>query len=134
MLQQSLSAWDSALNILLYPSTWLHEQTHYVVLQPYIKDADHEYSPTESSATLTVDVSKIPRWRYALGALAPTLLGLLCGLCAALVSVSGLAPASGGLVGWLILGTYWFLYTVPSMADLTAAADAASGAGGGASA
>jgi hypothetical protein len=123
-------AWNTALNILLYPSAWLHEQTHYLVLQPYVKDASHEYSATDSSATLTVAVGEIPRWRYVLGALAPTLLGLLCGVTAALVSVSGLAPARGSLVGWLILGTYWFLYTVPSVADLTAAVDAVSTARG----
>lgn len=127
-----LQAWSAALNILLYPSTWLHEQTHYVVLRPYVQDASHDYSATASTAALTVAVEEIPRWRYVLGALAPTLLGLLCGVTAALVSVSGLAPATGGLVGWLILGTYWFLYTVPSLADVTAAVDAASGGGGGA--
>lgn len=126
-------AWNAALNILLYPSTWLHERTHYVVLRPYVQNASHDYSAIESSATLTVAVEEIPRWRYVLGALAPTLLGLLCGVAAALVSVSvsGLAPDRGGLVGWLILGTYWFLYTIPSLADVTVAVDAASGGGGG---
>lgn len=125
-----IRAWDAALNILLYPSTWLHEQTHYLVLRPYVADASHDYSATSSAAALTVEVEEIPRWRYVLGALAPTLLGLLCGVTAALVSVSGLAPARGSLVGWLILGTYWFLYTIPSLADVTAAVDAAAAGGG----
>jgi len=129
MLRTAYSAWNAALNILLYPSAWLHEMTHYLVLRPYITDANHDYDPTASTAALTVNVDSIPRWRYIIGALAPTLLGLLCAVTAALVSVSGLAKPRGSLVGWLILGTYWFLYTVPSLADLTAAVDAAGDGG-----
>lgn len=131
MFRTAYSAWNAALNILLYPSAWLHEQTHYLVLRPYITDVSHDYDATASTAALTVNVDTIPRWRYILGALAPTLIGLLCAISAALVSVSGLAPVRGNLVGWLILGTYWFLYTIPSVADLTAAVDAAADGGGG---
>jgi hypothetical protein len=129
MLRTALSAWNAALNVLIYPSTWLHEQTHYVVLRPYVTDATGDYHPTQSTASLSVDIEDIPRWRYFLGTIAPTLLGLLCAMCAALVSASGLASARGGLVGWLVAGTYWFLYTLPSLADLTAAADAAQNGG-----
>jgi hypothetical protein len=130
MYGQVLLAWNAALNILLYPSAWLHEQTHYLVLRPYVTDSQREYEATQSSAALLVDLEDIPRWRYVLGALAPTLLGVLCGVSAALVAVSGLAPSKGPLVGWLVVGTYWFLYTVPSAADVTAAVDAATNEGG----
>jgi hypothetical protein len=130
MYRKALSAWNAALNVLIYPSTWLHEQTHYLVLRPYVTDASSDYHPTQSSATLSVDIEEIPRWRYLVGAVAPTILGLLCAVCAALVSASGLAPARGSLVGWLIAGTYWFLFTLPSLADLTAAADAVQNEGG----
>jgi len=129
MLNQSLSAWNTALNVLLYPSTWLHEQTHYVVLAPYAESVTRNYSAdSHEQAGLEVTVEEsCPRWRFVLGALAPTIIGVLCALAAALVSVSGLAPAQGSLVGWLVAGTYWFLYTLPSGADIGAAASAAGG-------
>lgn len=130
MIARALNVWNAALNILLYPSTWLHEQTHYLVLRPYITDAQRDYEPTQSDAALTVNVEDIPRWRYCLGAIAPTLLGLLCGVSAALVAVSGLAASRGPLVAWLVLGTYWFLYTVPSLSDVAAAVDAATNESG----
>lgn len=131
MFKQSARAWDAALNILLFPSTYLHERTHYLVLRPYVTDASHDYSATASSAALEVNVEDCPRWRYVLGAVAPTVLGVLCAVAAALVSVSGLAPARGSLVGWLVVGTYWFLYTLPSVADVTAAVSAAASGGEG---
>lgn len=131
MYTRALSAWNAALNILLYPSAWLHEQTHYLVLRPYVTSAERDYAATQTGAALEVDLEDIPRWRYLVGALAPTLLGLLCGVSAALVAVSGLAPSRGPLVGWLVVGTYWFLYTVPSAADVTAAVAAATNEGDG---
>lgn len=129
MTAAALRAWNAALNILLYPSAWLHEQTHYVVLRPYVSGLQRDHEPTQSTAALTVNVTEIPRWRYALGALAPTLLGLLCGVAAALVSVADLAPSRGPTVGWLVVGTYWFLYTKPSLADITVAVNAATNTG-----
>lgn len=125
-------AWNVLLNIALYPSTWLHERTHYAVLRPYVTDARHDYTATQSEASITLAVSNVPRWRYVLGALAPTLVGLLLATTAVLVSFTMPELASRGeLLHWLLMGAYWFAYTIPSVADIQGAAQAATQTRGG---
>lgn len=125
------AAWNRVLNILLYPSAWLHEQTHYLALRPYAQATRRDHAPTQAAAALEVDVAAVPRWRYAFGAVAPTVVGVACALLAAVLVELGVVAASEPVVGWLVAGTYWFLYTLPSKQDVTEAAAAVTGIQGG---
>lgn len=115
-----ITLWSTLWNVVLFPPTWLHEQTHYAVYRPYVQSQEREWSPTGAEATLRLDVRGMPWWRYALGALAPTVIGFACAVLAAWVSLTPGVAASlpGDALGWLLAGAYWWTYTVPSAADL----------------
>lgn len=121
------SAWNTVLNVAVYPSTWLHEQTHYLVLRPYVTTASHDYAPARDGGSLRVETTDCPRWRSVLGALAPTVVGLACAVLAACLVALGVVAATADLVNTLVVAAYWFMYTVPSRADLVAAVGAAGG-------
>lgn len=119
-----LSAWSTVLDVVLYPSTWLHEQTHYLVFRPYATTSTHDYAATQEAASVFVEVEGMPAWRYVLGALAPTLAGLIFAMLAVVASFTmPLGPARADAVQWLVIGAYWFTYTIPSMADIQTAAE-----------
>lgn len=129
---RALRAWSVLLNVLLYPSTWAHEQTHYLVYRRHTSTVERDYEPTQEDASIRLKgLRGMPRWQYVLGALAPTLVGLLCALVAVTVSFTTLYPAPAAvqrdLVEWLVVGGYWFTYTIPSTADIETAISATRG-------
>lgn len=109
------------LNVLLYPATVAHELTHVLVLAPWTTRRDVDMAPTQGTARLRVETQDVPVWVGRVGALAPTLFGLVAGLLSVLFALGVLESVARDPAVACAVAAYWFSYTCPSLADVTEA-------------
>lgn len=118
---------------LKLPVRVVHELTHIVAATPWLDDWRLVIGPTDSPDELGVDVAfadDAPAWGIALAYVAP----LICGLVGLIgvgigILIDGipLPQTTYELALWSAAGLGWYLYSIPSSADIHGAISALGG-------